>query len=605
MTIKKKSTFLIIGFISLLFINVIGMYLAIDGIRNTSGNELEAAINSAINTHLFLTTFFIAVIILQIILISGITKNIKKLDLSFKELLSNNNTSTIVLDSKDEIGEIVSTFNQYIKKIHKNIETDSLVIEEARKVMGKVGYGLYNERILGQASSKEVQKLILAINEMIDINKDNLTAISDALISLANANYDYKIQQPEKATGLISSIVDGTIVTQSTINEVIALIDNSNKRLTFSANDLSHAADNLSNSSNAQAAALEQTAAAIEEVTATIDATSENASKMSTYAKNVTDSSKVGIELANKTSSSMDQISNEVNTIHEAITVIDQIAFQTNILSLNAAVEAATAGEAGKGFAVVAGEVRNLANRSAEAAKEIKNLVESATAKANDGKKISSDMIKGFDDLNENISTTISLINDVANATKEQQEAMLQINDTVNSLDTNTQKNASDATHISQMAKQTKELAQQLQSAVDRTSFCQDSKKRVCDTNMIFDINKLKTDHVNFKNTNFSCCKAGDSFTVKKHTECDMGKWLLANDDAPFAQTKLWEDLKISHKKVHIMVQDTVDLYAQEYENAQIISVTQNLEKQITEVFDLMDELKEHNCDLQFQRRKA
>ncbi len=82
----------------------------------------------------------------------------------------------------------------------------------------------------------------------------------------------------------------------------------------------------------------------------------------------------------------MDEINEQVNSINEAITVIDQIAFQTNILSLNAAVEAATAGEAGKGFAVVAQEVRNLAARSAEAAKEIKELVETATTKANSGK---------------------------------------------------------------------------------------------------------------------------------------------------------------------------------------------------------------------------
>ena len=107
--------------------------------------------------------------------------------------------------------------------------------------------------------------------------------------------------------------------------------------------------------------------------------------------------------------------------------VIDQIAFQTNILSLNAAVEAATAGEAGKGFAVVAQEVRNLASRSAEAANEIKALVGTATQKANDGKKISDEMIKGYEELNENITQTISLINDVEAASKEQQTGIEQI----------------------------------------------------------------------------------------------------------------------------------------------------------------------------------
>ncbi len=124
--------------------------------------------------------------------------------------------------------------------------------------------------------------------------------------------------------------------------------------------------------------------------------------------------------MANQTTTAMDEINTQVNLVNEAIGVIDNIAFQTNILSLNAAVEAATAGEAGKGFAVVAQEVRNLATRSAEAAKEIKAIVERATVKANEGKEIATNMIEGYKNLNSNISSTMNLISDIENASKEQ-----------------------------------------------------------------------------------------------------------------------------------------------------------------------------------------
>jgi methyl-accepting chemotaxis protein len=157
----------------------------------------------------------------------------------------------------------------------------------------------------------------------------------------------------------------------------------------------------LNQNSNESAAALEETAAALEQITSNIASNTTNIVKMASLASSVTTSSNEGQKLALQTTVAMDEINKEVNSINEAITIIDQIAFQTNILSLNAAVEAATAGEAGKGFAVVAQEVRNLATRSADAANEIKKLVSNATVKANNGKKIADSMISGYITLNQ------------------------------------------------------------------------------------------------------------------------------------------------------------------------------------------------------------
>ena len=163
---------------------------------------------------------------------------------------------------------------------------------------------------------------------------------------------------------------------------------------------------------------------------------------MSNHTSMVTKSLNDEVQLATKTVSSMDQINEQVTLINDSISVIDQISFQTNILSLNAAVEAATAGEAGKGFAVVAQEVRNLASRSAEAAKDIKDIVQIATSKATEGKEISNNMFVGFEVLNKSITNMTDIIEEVTTSSTEQQHTIKTINDSIQKLSTQIEQSA-------------------------------------------------------------------------------------------------------------------------------------------------------------------
>ena len=192
---------------------------------------------------------------------------------------------------------------------------------------------------------------------------------------------------------------------------------------------------------------------------------------MASHGNEVKNSVSKGQILASETTQAMDKIDHEVHAISESISVIDQIAFQTNILSLNAAVEAATAGEAGKGFAVVAGEVRNLAARSAEAANEIKTLVENARAKADNGKSIADQMIEGYKQLNVSITKTLELINDVKDASEEQLHGIEQINIAVSQLDQQTQQNASVANSTQEIATQTRQIAYEIVQEVNSKEF--------------------------------------------------------------------------------------------------------------------------------------
>ncbi len=513
-------------------------------------------------------------------------------------LISNNSSKSgrIRVTADDEIGKLATSFNEYLDLIDEGINQDNLVIKESQEVLEKVNKGLFSSRIEQKANSKEVQLLVNEINSTITSLHTYLYKFSEILVSLSNAKYDVEIPEFKGLSGLTASLFSGAKVTSSSISEILSLIKEASDNLTSSAVDLSKSSQNLSDSSNSQAASLEQTAAAIEEIASTIRQTSENAVQMSKYAKNVTQSNDIGKELAYKTSSSMEELGNEVSSIAEAITIIDQIAFQTNILSLNAAVEAATAGEAGKGFAVVAQEVRNLASRSAEAANEIKSIVESATIKAKEGKDITSKMIEGYNELNENIVTTTKLIDDVTNAAKEQELAMSQISDTVSSLDQATQKNAALSTNINDMASNTTNLAQGLLSIIEQTSYDENAAKRICNRDLLIQINRLKTDHIAFKNTNFEKCKSGVNVTVKTHHECNLGKWIDENENKAFAKTQEWEDLKKAHENVHKTVQNTMNLCSENSDNNIIFKETEILEDNMNLVFDRLDTIREINC---------
>ncbi len=347
--------------------------------------------------------------------------------------------------------------NENISKTKALLEKDNILINDVKRVVELIKNGNLNETITATTDNKNLEELKTIFNEMIIIISKNIsndiTAIEKALNEYQKLNFKHRIKEAKGNT------VDGLNILANIINDM--LVENKSNGLTLqkSAKDLLLNVDTLSKSSNEAAASIEQTAAALEEITSNISNNTQNVIAMANNANELKNSAKEGENLASKTTSAMDSINEQVSSINEAISIIDKIAFQTNILSLNAAVEAATAGEAGKGFAVVAQEVRNLASRSAEAAKEIKSLVENATVKANDGKNISDKMILGYLGLNENISKTLVLINGVETASKEQQSGIEQINNAVTLLDKQTQQNASIANEAKIIANQTQFIA--------------------------------------------------------------------------------------------------------------------------------------------------
>lgn len=361
-----------------------------------------------------------------------------------------------------KVDDMFKNWNQQIKKFDKRTKDDMRVLGEIVLTADKVEQGIYKCRIKGDSDNPTISTLRNTLNKMLISIDDATSRISKVVTSYTNDDFTDYIK-------VVDNYKDCMKLLMESINLLGKELGNSAKNnfqngetLENSASTMTNSMNNLAEKANEQAASLEETAAALEEITSITRNNTQNATKMATLGQVVKKSVLSGEELASKTASSMDEINEKVKAINSAITVIDQIAFQTNILSLNAAVEAATAGEAGKGFAVVAQEVRNLANRSAEAAKEIKNLVEEANIKTNDGKLISSDMIEGYKELNKNISETINIIEDVSAASKEQMLGIEQINQAVNMLDRVTQENAFESNQIKEISQSVSTLAYEL-----------------------------------------------------------------------------------------------------------------------------------------------
>jgi methyl-accepting chemotaxis protein len=340
--------------------------------------------------------------------------------------------------------------------------------------------------IENSTQNESLEKFKNDVNSMIHATKKHFIDMNIVLEEYAK--YDYRkhliLDNIEKG-GVFETLVNDINILRDSITSMLVENKRSGIMISTSSESLLDNVNILSGASNEAAASLEETAAAVEQISGNISNSTQNISQMSSYAKELSSATNEGQNLATQTTESMDNINTQVTAISDAITVIDQIAFQTNILSLNAAVEAATAGEAGKGFAVVAQEVRNLASRSAEAANEIKALVQNATEKANDGKVISDQMITGYNNLKENISKTIELINGVETASKEQQSGISQINDAISLLDQQIQSNASVANKVQDIANTTNAIASKIVSTTDGKEFDgkhdQDRRKKLID----------------------------------------------------------------------------------------------------------------------------
>ena len=347
--------------------------------------------------------------------------------------LRNGNFSKHVnLDVK---GEFKITFDNATQ----SMKSMQIMLGDIGQIMSNVKNGDFTQRIQTEGRG-DLATLKTNINESIDTTESGLNDVLRVAEALAKGDLTQTITHDY--LGAFDATKVGVNATVENLRSLIGEIKSTTEIIASTANEISAGNHDLSHRTEEQAASLEQTAASMEELTATVQANTENAKHANVLAVDASQTAQKGVIVVNNVVSTMISINESSHRIVDIVSVIDDIAFQTNILALNAAVEAARAGDQGKGFAVVAVEVRNLAQRAADAASEVKQLIGESVERISGGSQQVAQAGKAMEDIVSAIEEVATIVSGIASASVEQNSGIDQIHVAITQMDSVTQQNA-------------------------------------------------------------------------------------------------------------------------------------------------------------------
>ena len=335
---------------------------------------------------------------------------------------------------------------------------------EVADIVSAASMGDLSQRIDMTGKVGFIGSLSEGINQLLDNTAQSLSATTTVLERVASGDLTQTIDAD--FGGIFGKLRDDTNLTIERLREVVSRIQDASAAINTAAGEISAGNEDLSRRTEEQASSLEQTSSSMEELNATVKQNAASANQANQLARSANDVATRGGNMVKQVVHTMSGIQESSKKIADIISVIDSIAFQTNILALNAAVEAARAGEQGRGFAVVATEVRNLAQRSATAAKEIKALIAESVDQVESGAKLVDQAGRTMDEVVTSFNQVVTLVVDISHASSEQSAGIEQVTQAVSQMDEVTQQNAALVEQAAASAESLEEQARNLNGTV-------------------------------------------------------------------------------------------------------------------------------------------
>ncbi|MCL2063547.1 MAG: methyl-accepting chemotaxis protein [Candidatus Cloacimonetes bacterium] len=400
----------------------------------------------------------ITAIIFAVFITKMITKPIRECVDIAQKLEKGQTRLTIKVDTKDETGELKDAMQKMILAIKSMYDDCMYLSSEAIE-------GRLKSRADTAKHENDFAKLVNYINMTLDAIVNPITEAMEVMEMIANKDLTARIKSDYK--GDLLDFKKNINLAGQTLEESIIQVDSNVEQILAASNEIASGAQSLAESTSEQASSLEEISSSLEEINSLTGNNADSAKsglRLADQAVSAVEQSNVSMEKMNKAMDSILKSSQETGKI---IKTIEDIAFQTNLLALNAAVEAAHAGDAGKGFAVVAEEVKNLALRSAEAAKNTNSLIEESSRNSEMGSNIVEQVTKSFLEMKEQFSKVKSIVNEISASSDEQAHGVNQISTGVHEMNKGTQQNAANAEQSAAAAQELNNQAEELKGLVN------------------------------------------------------------------------------------------------------------------------------------------